>query len=73
MTRRPALSASCPPGMLSPREHVASLAEALSGFADGVRTAERWGRQLAAVLPTGTRLLAAGNGGSAAEAQHLTA
>jgi D-sedoheptulose 7-phosphate isomerase len=32
-----------------------------------------WGRQLAAVLSGGGRLLACGNGGSAAEAQHLTA
>ncbi|MGL5859759.1 MAG: glycosyltransferase [Phycicoccus sp.] len=31
-----------------------------------------WGEQLATVLTTGGRLLAAGNGGSAAEAQHLT-
>lgn len=31
-----------------------------------------WGRQLAAVLAGGGRLLACGNGGSAAEAQHLT-
>lgn len=33
----------------------------------------RWGRHLAAVLPAGARLLVAGNGGSAAQAQHLTA
>ncbi len=33
----------------------------------------RWGELLAARLPDGARLLAAGNGGSAAEAQHLTA
>ncbi|ORB73258.1 D-sedoheptulose-7-phosphate isomerase [Mycobacterium scrofulaceum] len=32
-----------------------------------------WGRQLAGVLTRGGRLLACGNGGSAAEAQHLTA
>jgi D-sedoheptulose 7-phosphate isomerase len=34
---------------------------------------ERWGRELAVVLRDGGRLLAAGNGGSAAQAQHLTA
>ena len=34
---------------------------------------ERWGALLAERLPAGSRLLAAGNGGSAAEAQHLTA
>lgn len=33
----------------------------------------RWGDVLAERLRTGARLLAAGNGGSAAEAQHLTA
>jgi phosphoheptose isomerase len=33
----------------------------------------RWGELLADRLPDGARLLAAGNGGSAAEAQHLTA
>ncbi|MGW3493625.1 D-sedoheptulose-7-phosphate isomerase [Streptomyces sp. NPDC001020] len=32
-----------------------------------------WGRLLAGVLSRGGRLLAAGNGGSAAQAQHLTA
>jgi phosphoheptose isomerase len=32
-----------------------------------------WGELLAERLPAGHRLLAAGNGGSAAEAQHLTA
>lgn len=34
---------------------------------------DRWAGRLAAVLASGGRLLAAGNGGSAAEAQHLTA
>jgi D-sedoheptulose 7-phosphate isomerase len=33
----------------------------------------RWAQWLAHRLPAGARLLAAGNGGSAAEAQHLTA
>lgn len=46
---------------------------------DGLAEVERcwpviqaWGRQLALTLDRGGRLLAAGNGGSAAEAQHLT-
>ncbi len=34
---------------------------------------ERWGAHLAATFDAGGRLLVAGNGGSAAEAQHLTA
>ena len=33
----------------------------------------RWGAALVEVFANGGRLLAAGNGGSAAEAQHLTA
>jgi phosphoheptose isomerase len=36
-------------------------------------TTTRWGRQLATALPRGRRVLAVGNGGSAAQAQHLTA
>ncbi|MEP6696060.1 MAG: SIS domain-containing protein [Pseudonocardiales bacterium] len=35
--------------------------------------AARWGHELARLLPAGGRLLACGNGGSAAQAQHLTA
>ncbi|MEU1545609.1 SIS domain-containing protein [Nocardia sp. NPDC005745] len=53
-------------------EHFAALATALertSRFAPNIR---RWGRELAIVLDNGGRLLACGNGGSAAEAQHLT-
>lgn len=49
--------------------HVAALTRALAEL-DTDRV-ERWARHLAHVLPTGARLLAAGNGGSAAEAQHL--
>ncbi|MEU9022308.1 SIS domain-containing protein [Actinomadura sp. NPDC048394] len=42
-------------------------------FRAQVPTIEAWGRRLAGVLRAGGRLLACGNGGSAAEAQHLTA
>ncbi|MDT0265834.1 SIS domain-containing protein [Streptomyces sp. DSM 44915] len=59
------------------RQHCASLQEALTHFHDdrraGLAQAVAWGRRLAALLPTGGRLLVAGNGGSAAQAQHLTA
>jgi D-sedoheptulose 7-phosphate isomerase len=55
------------------RSHVASLAGALDRFEAHVPRLESWGRALARVLGGGGRLLAAGNGGSAAEAQHLTA
>jgi D-sedoheptulose 7-phosphate isomerase len=54
-------------------EHVAALADALGSFAACARTADRWGTALLPLLEGGARLLAAGNGGSAAQAQHLTA
>jgi D-sedoheptulose 7-phosphate isomerase len=54
-------------------EHLAELAEALGRFGSCVDVLDRWGVRLAAVLENGGRLLAAGNGGSAAQAQHLTA
>lgn len=38
-----------------------------------IEVLDRWGTQLYETLSRGARLLAAGNGGSAAEAQHLTA
>ncbi|MCP9947466.1 D-sedoheptulose-7-phosphate isomerase [Actinomadura madurae] len=50
-----------------------ALAEAALLFRERVPTIEAWGRRLAVVLRAGGRLLACGNGGSAAEAQHLTA
>ena len=54
-------------------QHLAELAAALHHPATGLTTARRWGRLLAGPLTAGHRLLVAGNGGSAAEAQHLTA
>jgi D-sedoheptulose 7-phosphate isomerase len=53
--------------------HLAELRAALAHFEPCVDIADAWGRRLAAVLDGGGRLLAAGNGGSAAQAQHLTA
>jgi D-sedoheptulose 7-phosphate isomerase len=50
-----------------------ALAEAALRFRRWTPTVAGWGRELAAVLDGGGRLLACGNGGSAAEAQHLTA
>jgi D-sedoheptulose 7-phosphate isomerase len=55
------------------RAHVAALADALPGLVAQIDLIERWGRLLAERLPRGARLLAAGNGGSAAQAQHFTA
>ena len=55
------------------REHVAALGLALSALEDHIEEVEDWGFRLAGALTRGARLLAAGNGGSAAHAQHLTA
>jgi D-sedoheptulose 7-phosphate isomerase len=54
-------------------EHVQHLSAALAGITPAVETATRWGRELAERLSGGARLVAAGNGGSAAQAAHLTA
>nr|WP_024127265.1 D-glycero-beta-D-manno-heptose 1-phosphate adenylyltransferase [Streptomyces sp. F8]AHE40001.1 RfaE bifunctional protein [Streptomyces sp. F8] len=54
----------------SGRAHIQALTAALP-LLDTNRL-HAWGRLLADKLPTGGRLLVAGNGGSAAEAQHLT-
>ncbi|GGL03741.1 phosphoheptose isomerase [Sphaerisporangium melleum] len=49
------------------------LRAALAAVDARTRTIDAWGSTLAEVLGAGGRLLACGNGGSAAEAQHLTA
>jgi D-sedoheptulose 7-phosphate isomerase len=54
-------------------EHLRELTKALEGFGRCVDVVDDWGVRLAAILSSGGRLLAAGNGGSAAQAQHLTA
>jgi D-sedoheptulose 7-phosphate isomerase len=53
--------------------HLDELVTAVGRFSGCVDVADRWGEHLAGVLDGGGRLLAAGNGGSAAQAQHLTA
>lgn len=53
-------------------DHWSALDDALRRVRSEAPTIERWGRHLAQVLVAGGRLLACGNGGSAAEAQHLT-
>ena len=60
---------------LTGADHVASLTAALPQLSAQLGTLDRWGALLADVLcgPGRGRLLAAGNGGSAAQAQHLTA
>src|SRR3954447_14097099 len=59
--------------LLTGRDHIDALARALQTLRDDVSRIERWAVDLAQVLERGGRLLACGNGGSAAEAQHLTA
>ncbi len=55
------------------RAHVRELVQALKHFDPCIDTAHRWGGEIARAYDDGARLLAAGNGGSAAQAQHLTA
>jgi D-sedoheptulose 7-phosphate isomerase len=62
-----------PPGRALLDEHVDRLAAALPALRASGDTLARWGTALADRLTGGNQLLAAGNGGSAAEAQHLTA
>ncbi|MEU4221111.1 SIS domain-containing protein [Actinoplanes sp. NPDC026623] len=59
---------------LSPLDiHLSALAGAITPFRAAAGRLARWGEQLAWHLGRGGRLLVAGNGGSAAEAQHLAA
>jgi len=53
--------------------HCDDLMRALPQFRHDAARLRRWGASLADRLCGGARLLAAGNGGSAAQAQHLTA
>ena len=52
--------------------HLASHLRALLCLEPQLTLLETWGQELAERLADGRRLLAAGNGGSAAQAQHLT-
>ncbi|MCU1585438.1 MAG: glycosyl transferase [Microbacteriaceae bacterium] len=58
------------PGALS---HIEALRPVLIALEAHAAQLDDWGRRLADRLLVGGRLLVAGNGGSAAEAQHLTA
>jgi D-sedoheptulose 7-phosphate isomerase len=59
-------------GAVAGRAHLAALLPALEGLERDLERIEQWGRLVADTLSRGGRLLAAGNGGSAAQAQHLT-
>ena len=54
-------------------QHLTGLAESLLPFRSRAAVLAGWGERLAWHLGRGGRLLIAGNGGSAAEAQHLAA
>lgn len=54
-------------------DHLRAVTPALESLAVNAGTLAGWGVEMADRLLAGRRLLAAGNGGSAAEAQHLTA
>ena len=54
-------------------DHVAALAASLSALTADAPRIDALGRRLAHALAGGARCLVAGNGGSAAHAQHLTA
>lgn len=53
--------------------HLAALSVALGGLEDEVPRLEAWAGLVSGVLLGGGRLLACGNGGSAEQAEHLTA
>lgn len=58
---------------LALERHLDQALAAVAGLAHDLERLERWADELADRLSGGARLLAAGNGGSAAHAQHLTA
>lgn len=60
------------PPLPTGRAHLAALQRALDILEPEIDRVDAWGDHLAGVLLSGGRLLAAGNGGSAALAQHLT-
>jgi D-sedoheptulose 7-phosphate isomerase len=59
--------------MAAVQTHLENVLPALESLRNQAERLAAWGEELAQRLLRGQRLLAAGNGGSAAEAQHLTA
>jgi phosphoheptose isomerase len=53
-------------------DHLDASVRAVAGLRGALPTIMQWGAELCAALSAGSRLLVAGNGGSAAQAQHLT-
>jgi D-sedoheptulose 7-phosphate isomerase len=86
MTTRPNKPRGGPPGVSGPsdgsavglpmlnagRSHLAALRGPIARLEADLDRIGHWGRVLAGALDGGQRLLAVGNGGSAAQAQHLT-
>lgn len=62
-----------PDSVAAVRNHLDNVLPALESLRSQSFHLAAWGEELARRLLRGARLLAAGNGGSAAEAQHLTA
>jgi len=60
------------PELPAGQRHLDALEGPLAALRADAPRLERWGRGLADVLVPGGRVLAVGNGGSAAQAQHLT-
>ena len=58
--------------MTNGRDHLIALASGLADLERDLGRLERWSERLGDTLVGGGRLLAVGNGGSAAQAQHLT-
>jgi type III pantothenate kinase len=69
-TRRFAAGFELPP---TGRDHLAGLSASLAALEHEAERITRWGEHIAHHLEQGGRVLAIGNGGSAAEAQHFTA
>ena len=65
--------AGATPGAAAGAEHLRQLRLAVDALERHLPRLRAWGELLGDVLGAGGRLLAAGNGGSAAQAQHLTA
>lgn len=59
--------------MHATRDHAAALRKALDAFEVHIPMLELWGEDLAELSARGNKVLVIGNGGSAAQAQHLSA
>lgn len=72
-TERRRSAATGSPWATAAEAHLDALTSSLHHLHGELGELEAWGRDLAAALSSGQRLLTAGNGGSAAHAEHLAA